>query len=281
MPPWPWTFPHRQYLTILSPSYNRGLPRAWLGRTFSTTLYRLDDRKPSHYEVLSLQPSATPAEIKKQFYHLSKTSHPDRNPSDPNASSRFASINESYQVLSDPDRRSRYDREIMPANTSPAGNGSPTHRGSYAGSRPASGLSKRRGTFRGPPPSFYAQGGTFHPRPPPNPDNSTTSSGGGFGPGGATSSAENDVPHFDRQATYKTQSNEDNRRAERRATKAKAARANVEVDRDFWIRFIIVTGVIFGTISLVGTLQRISAGEREREWSGRQNKRTYARDERN
>lgn len=73
-------------------------------------------------------------------------------------------ISEAYTVLSSPDRRAKYDRDVLrlhQVSSSP----SAAPRGSYssssgpAGARPASGLSRRRGTFRGPPPSFYRSGG--------------------------------------------------------------------------------------------------------------------------
>ena len=60
------------------------------------------------YETLGVQRNASDAEIKRAFRKLAQQWHPDVN-TDPAAQERFKEINEAYQVLSDPDRRSRYD----------------------------------------------------------------------------------------------------------------------------------------------------------------------------
>ncbi|XWW95890.1 hypothetical protein V2A60_003858 [Cordyceps javanica] len=125
-----------------------------------TASTRHDLARRNHYERLQVSPSATPGEIKK----LSKAHHPDANRDDPNAAQTFSLLSESYTLLSDPSRRAVYDRDVMARLRPPSSSGAPQH-GSYhsasyhsAGGRPASGLSKRRGTFRGPPPSFYRNG---------------------------------------------------------------------------------------------------------------------------
>ena len=61
-----------------------------------------------YYGILGLTKGASDAEIKKAFRKLAQQWHPDVN-QDPEAHERFKSINEAYQVLSDPDRRQRYD----------------------------------------------------------------------------------------------------------------------------------------------------------------------------
>ncbi|KAH6840721.1 hypothetical protein B0I37DRAFT_448916 [Chaetomium sp. MPI-CAGE-AT-0009] len=118
----------------------------------------------NHYETLNVHPTASPAEIKKSFYHLSKRHHPDHNPTDPHAPTRFMRISEAYAVLSHADKRARYDRHH--GHNHPHGNqhhhpqpGASYHSTGPAGGRPASGLSRRRGTYQGPPPSFYRTGG--------------------------------------------------------------------------------------------------------------------------
>ena len=63
-----------------------------------------------HYEVLGVGRSANADEIKAAFRKLAAQHHPDRNPDDPKAASRFKEINAAYQVLSDPQRRAMYDR---------------------------------------------------------------------------------------------------------------------------------------------------------------------------
>ena len=63
-----------------------------------------------HYEVLGVRREAAPEEIKSAFKKLAAQYHPDRNQDDPTAHERFKEINLAYQVLSDENRRSMYDR---------------------------------------------------------------------------------------------------------------------------------------------------------------------------
>lgn len=57
-----------------------------------------------------MERNADETEIKKAYWNLARKHHPDVNQGDPDAESRFKEINEAYQVLSDPDKRARYDR---------------------------------------------------------------------------------------------------------------------------------------------------------------------------
>jgi molecular chaperone DnaJ len=66
-------------------------------------------QKADYYETLGVARNATPDELKRAFRKLAMEFHPDRNP-DPGAEARFKEINEAYEVLSDPERRSAYDR---------------------------------------------------------------------------------------------------------------------------------------------------------------------------
>ncbi len=66
--------------------------------------------KRDYYEVLGLSREATPEEVKKAFRRLAHKHHPDRNPDDPSAEDRFKEASEAYEVLSDPEKRQRYDR---------------------------------------------------------------------------------------------------------------------------------------------------------------------------
>ncbi|TVY87839.1 DnaJ-like protein subfamily A member, mitochondrial [Lachnellula willkommii] len=132
----------------------------------TSAILRDANPQPNHYETLQIPTNASPSEVKKSFYALSKTHHPDLNPTDPHASQRFVQISDAYATLSSPTKRSHYDSQILPysrpSSTSHRHQASP--HGSYsssnpAGGRPASGLSRRRAQFRGPPPSFYRSGG--------------------------------------------------------------------------------------------------------------------------
>jgi molecular chaperone DnaJ len=63
-----------------------------------------------YYQVLGVAETASTDEIKKAFRRLAKQHHPDRNPNNPQASERFKEINEAHDVLSDPDKRKKYDQ---------------------------------------------------------------------------------------------------------------------------------------------------------------------------
>ncbi|MDD2785063.1 MAG: DnaJ domain-containing protein, partial [Sulfuricurvum sp.] len=64
----------------------------------------------SYYEILEVSKSANGDEIKKAYRKMAKLYHPDRNPGDPTAEHKFKLCNEAYQVLSDDQQRSIYDR---------------------------------------------------------------------------------------------------------------------------------------------------------------------------
>src|SRR3990172_1684023 len=61
------------------------------------------------YEVLGVPPNASDEEVKKAFRRLALEYHPDRN-NRGDAEERFKEINEAYQILSNPQKRSAYDR---------------------------------------------------------------------------------------------------------------------------------------------------------------------------
>ena len=64
----------------------------------------------SYYEILEIDQNADKAVIKKAYRRLAKEHHPDKNQGDPEAERKFKFINEAYQVLSDDQQRSIYDR---------------------------------------------------------------------------------------------------------------------------------------------------------------------------
>ena len=66
----------------------------------------------TYYDILGVARSATETEIKRAYRKLAVVYHPDKNP-DPAAEQLFKLINEAYEVLGDPPKRSRYDLELM------------------------------------------------------------------------------------------------------------------------------------------------------------------------
>jgi len=66
--------------------------------------------KRDYYEILGVDRNASLDEIKRAYRRLALKYHPDRNPNDPEAEQKFKEAAEAYEVLSDPDKRARYDR---------------------------------------------------------------------------------------------------------------------------------------------------------------------------
>lgn len=233
----------------------------------------------THYQTLSLPITATDKEIKKQFYALSKTHHPDLHPNDPTASQKFVEISEAYATLGSPEKRQKYDRDVIaPSQQQQATGGYGSRGGSYSsassgpGGRPASGLSRRRTQFRGPPPSFYRSGGwgkhgskrqqesekSSHTneaqgRAASNEsgDKGSYGSAAGTGPGGFTSGFDNDVPHFDQRGHFQTQST-----IERMRQKAseRRRRSTVRREEDFEYESGAGNSAAFNFVLLMGVL---------------------------
>jgi hypothetical protein len=140
-------------------------------------------------------------------------------------------------VLGHADKRQRYDRDVM-RTSHESHSGRATPRGSYAssgpaGGRPASGLSRRRTHFRGPPPSFYRSGvwGAQGAKRQAAQEEASSAAyagaqghqqgamGGGMGPGQQPFGHDNDVPHFDREGHFRTHTNHERRRQRKRSEK--------------------------------------------------------------
>lgn len=66
--------------------------------------------KRDYYEVLGLSKGATPDEIKKAYRQLAKKYHPDLNPDNKDAEAKFKEVNEAYEILSDSEKKEKYDR---------------------------------------------------------------------------------------------------------------------------------------------------------------------------
>ncbi|KAI8629852.1 DnaJ-domain-containing protein [Xylariaceae sp. FL1651] len=270
--------------TIPQRRQNESLTAAKGNRPFHSSASRHDeaiDNARNHYETLKVSPGASTSEIKKSFYALSKTHHPDVHPaaSRPGAAKRFMRISEAYAILSTPTKRAKYDREHMnlaasgsaPPHSAAAAAAHPHRQGSYsstgpAGGRPASGLSRRRGTFRGPPPSFFRSGGwgaqtgkrrAAHEDSMGGAESSSSSSSysasdssgssgtmGGMGPGQNPFGHGDDVPHFDREGHERTGRHTDRRREARRAADGGPQRVTIEPERGVAGMFFMIGGVL-------------------------------------
>ena len=68
------------------------------------------ETKRDYYEVLGIDKSADDNAIKKAYRGLAKKYHPDMNPGDKEAEAKFKEVNEAYDVLSDPDKKAKYDQ---------------------------------------------------------------------------------------------------------------------------------------------------------------------------
>jgi curved DNA-binding protein CbpA len=272
----PWA--RRPYL---HPSAARPPQVASRGALFHTNAPCRSDSPPNYYETLQLAPTATAAEIKRQFYALSKKNHPDHNRDDPTASTRFVEISEAYHVLGVPEKRAQYDAKLHQSERRGSGwgqnNGYP--QGSYSsaafGSRPASGLNKKRSTFRGPPPSFYKAGGygqhgakraeyaNHNPHAEGQeskeaPGESYGDFGGGFGPG--QQKQGNEVPHFDDRRHKETHDSVNEHILARR----RRMQEGVRLERDYsrggvLLHFVMVSSVI----GLIGMTAKIFSDRNE------------------
>jgi hypothetical protein len=69
-----------------------------------------NDELPNYYDVIGISKDATPKEIKKKFRELAKKTHPDKTRE--NSEEEMAELNKAYEVLSDKERREKYDKYL-------------------------------------------------------------------------------------------------------------------------------------------------------------------------
>lgn len=187
-------------------------------------------------------------------------------------------ISEAYSILGTPEKRQRYDRDVL--RTTSRGNVVP--KGSYhssgpAGGRPASGLSKRRTHFQGPPPSFYRSGGWGShgakrqaAQEGANPGNFTGGDGpqgptaGGMGYGQHPFGPSTDVPHFDREGHFRTHTNHE----QRRRTRHVQEELPMDTGRGMFGNFVFISSILILGIAIPGLiierLRGTSTTEKER-----------------
>lgn len=89
--------------------------------------------KRDYYEVLGVPKDADDSQIKSAFRKAAKTCHPDLHPDDKAAEARFKELNEAYEVLSDKDKRAKYDQFGFAAFDPAQGGGSPFQGAGFGG----------------------------------------------------------------------------------------------------------------------------------------------------
>lgn len=89
--------------------------------------------KKDYYEILGVSKSASDDEIKKAYRKLAIKYHPDKNPGDKEAEEKFKEVSEAHEVLSDKQKRTRYDQFGHAGVGGAAGGGNPFQGGSFNG----------------------------------------------------------------------------------------------------------------------------------------------------
>ncbi|KAI5681960.1 hypothetical protein M9H77_03188 [Catharanthus roseus] len=115
-----------------SNSTNASKEREWLrlgllkGNLGSARSIHATASTKDYYDVLGVSKNATASEIKKAYYGLAKSLHPDTNKDDPEALKKFQEVQKAYEVLKDEDKRAQYDQlghEAFEATTDGSGAG--------------------------------------------------------------------------------------------------------------------------------------------------------------
>jgi curved DNA-binding protein CbpA len=154
-------------------------------------------------------------------------------------------ISEAYSVLSHAEKRARYDRDVMRHrhNNPPKHPPHSYYSSGPAGGRPASGLSRRRGTFTGPPPSFFRSGGwgSYSAKRKAAHEETTGTGGdmGGMGPGADPLHRPGRTPGFDSER-HEAQ----HRRVQEHVARSRGPGISPLVDTGLMLRFMVVAGII-------------------------------------
>lgn len=214
-------------------------------------------------------------------------------------------ISEAYTTLSSPEKRTRYDRDVLNLHHPHEPHPGRRPGGSYsstttnpAGGRPASGLSKRRSAFRGPPPSFYRSGGwgahgakrsaahesstggaggsdTSSSHRQPGGENDGTWAAGGFGPGATAGGmgpgqdpfkgSQDDVPHFDREGHERTGRRTEEARTTRRRMRMDGREVDVEAEQGATGMFFVIGGILLTSFLVPMGIYRVFWGPISKE----------------
>ena len=149
--------------------------------------------KRDYYEVLGVQKNANADEIKKAYRKAAIQYHPDKNPGDKEAEEKFKEAAEAYDVLSNPDKRARYDQFGHAGMSGAAGGGAGGFGGLRGGGRGRRPVDLGPGADPGHPAlhrrDLGVQGGVQHPVPvhplPPGPVGAQPCAGGDHSAGEA------------------------------------------------------------------------------------------------
>lgn len=236
-------------------------------RNFQSTRISLAD----HYATLGLSPSATTADVKKAFYDLSKLHHPDRNPTNQEAAGKkFVAIADAYAILGNTAKRQQYDREHGRDTQAARGSYSSSSGADQPGGRTASGLSRRRGQFKGPPPSFYRNGGwgaqsakrqanAYNPEESaPGPDaqrqqgQANAGSYQGITEDWPFGTDPNDVPHFNRGSHYRTQTSVEEQLRQGRRKRRKAYEEDLPGETESGFAGTVASFGVVGVVMALG-----------------------------
>ena len=101
-------------LIIQSPNFNHFTPLSifstlWKRITNYGNIFLMDSMQKDYYKILGVEKTASVEDIRKAFRKLAMKYHPDKNPNNKIAEDKFKEINEANEVLSNPDKRKRYD----------------------------------------------------------------------------------------------------------------------------------------------------------------------------